>query len=131
MKKYLYLIILLCFCLGCQNSLNTFKKEGITHIDVYYIPFDILSPIETTQEYIKLDIHKKVIKGNDIEQICNELLLLKEIKGIDYMDTGIYLRADFYNKDKEVLRLLFDKVHFKIDNTTYKENTDLVNLLIK
>jgi hypothetical protein len=111
--------------------LNNLKKDDITHIDVYYVPFDILSPLGITEDDIKLDIHKKVINGNDIEQICNELLLLEKVKGVEFMDTGIYLRADFYNKDKEILRLLFDKNSFKIGNSIYNENTDLINSLIK
>lgn len=131
MKKYIFLITLLCFCLSCQDNLNDLKKDDITHIDVYYVPFDILSPIETTQEHIKSDAHKKIINGSDIEQIYNELLLLEKVKGVGFMDAGVYLRADFYNKDKEILRLLFDKNNFKIGNNIYNENTDLINALIK
>lgn len=131
MKKHISFIVLLSFCLSCQDSLNNLNKDDISHIDVYYVPFDILSPIETTQDHIKLDLYKKVIDGKEIENIYDELLLLKKVKNVEFNDTGIYLRADFYNQDKEILRLLFDKNSFKIGNSIYNENTDLINSLIK
>lgn len=128
MKKHLSLIILLCLSLSCKDNLD---KDNITHIDVYYVPFDILSPIGTTQDDIKSGFHRKIIDKKEIEKIYDELLILKEVKGVEFMDAGVYLRTDFYNKDKEILRLLFDKNSFKIGNNIYNENTDLINILIK
>lgn len=132
MKKYLFLIILSYSLQSCQNNLNQLKKDDITHIDVYYIPFSILLPVEITGEQIKSNSIKTTINDSlEIHQIYDKLLLLKEVKNVDFINTGIYLRVDFYNNNKENLKLLFDKNHFKIGDDFYIKDKDLIELLIK
>lgn len=132
MKKYLLLIILSYSLQSCQNNLNQLKKNEITHIDVYYIPFSILLPVEITEEQIKSNSIKTTINDSlEIRQIYDKLLLLKKVKDVDFINTGIYLRVDFYNNNKENLKLLFDKNNFKIGDDFYIKDKDLIELLIK
>lgn len=130
-KTYLIIIIVSSLVFSCEERYKSIDIKSITHIDVYHIPFSIMLPLGITQEEIKLDVHKKKITNKErILEIGNALLTLKKTKDAEFIDTGIYLRIDFYSNDKEVLKVLFDKRYFKIGSNTYMKNTRLVDLVM-
>lgn len=123
---------LTCLLLSCHNDLTQFKKENITRIEVHSIPFSILLPIEITEEQIKSNSIKTTIEDStEIRRIYEKILLLNKVKDINFIYTGIYLRADFYNGDKEILKLLFDRNYFKIGSDFYSKDEVLLESLIK
>jgi|TARA_B100000780_G_scaffold80054_1_gene54444 hypothetical protein len=126
-----FIIILICFLFfGCTKEIKIDRNQ-LTKIDVYYIPFDILSPVESKEGDIKLDIYKKTIIGNDLNEISVLLENLKLDKNNNFNENNVYLRADFFNSDKEILRVLFDKKTFFILGSEYKNDEKLIELLIK
>lgn len=132
MKKMICFTIILFVFLSCQSPLERFDCQKVDYIDVYFVPFDIMSPIEITKEHIKLDLHRKTISDKErIEKVCKEILSLKEQKGAGFMDGKIHLRIDFSHNEKEVLTILSDGNTFKIGRRIYELDTELLNLLIE
>lgn len=130
--KRIYIGILFLIFLSCQKGLKKFDCQKIDYINIYFVPFDIMSPIEFTKEHIKLELHKKTISDKDrIENICDRTLLIKKSEDVNFMNGKVHLRADFIRNEKEILTVLSDGNTFKIGRKLYEWDEDLIDLLIQ
>jgi hypothetical protein len=127
MKRiYFFLIILSIF--GCNQKIEI-NKESIDYVDVYYIPFDILAPIETTEHQIELDIYKKTLNNKTKDSVCEYINKLEEINDIHFNEDNISLRLDFFDQNTKVLKVLCDKNSFRINGNNYKMNEDFLSFI--
>ena len=116
--------------ISCQVK-PKIEKYNITHIHVFYTPFDISFPIGSTEEDARLVAKIELTDTLKIKQIKEEILNLSNSSILDdFYANNVYLVCDFFSKDKKVFSLIFDKNTIKINGKLYKNNTKLINSLI-
>ena len=132
MKKKLTYLLLIIICFGCGKDDILSKDLKFDKIKIYYVPFHITSPVGSTLEGFRNSKGITIVENDVIEEIRAKLLSLEKLKNdYEFSDTSIHLLCDFYEDNKKVLTLLHDTSHFEIEESIYKNNNDLINLLVK
>ena len=116
-KKQFLISVLILFSviviIGCKRNLTKIDNTSISHLDIYHISDGIILPLGINQNEIKSEANKLKITDKDkIEEICKAIFLLDINSNAVFEDSGIYLTVDFYNDDKEVFRMLYDRNFF-------------------
>lgn len=123
--RFIISVFILLMTISCNNSQREYKNIDL--IKVYYIPENIMSPVNSDSKGLR-KLTPKIIKDhNTINKVASMINNLSYIEN-DYGNGDIYLLCDLYIKDKKI-SLTYDRFKIKIDNKVFKTNDTLISLL--
>ncbi len=127
MKKILILLTSI-FLIACQTNKDDFNKT-VDSISVYSIKTTVHTPVSISREDIKSTPAKIIEDKKIIESILKQVATLALDNNAEPIIEDIYLRADFYAKNKTIGTILYNRFHIIIGKKQYKVDKKLLNLL--
>lgn len=106
------------------------KDLNIVKIDIYYLPLDLKTRTQVTEETIKVMKATKKITIDSIPCLLKELENIKLKEGWDSIDLRIL--CEIHYADSNIDQLGFDKnklIYF--NDKVYKKNRTLFNMIFK
>lgn len=130
MKKTLIIFLVALCLLSCKQEFDI-EKYDITKIEVFYVPFGILTPTQSDEKSIRGIKSYLIEEDSAISNIKNQIKKLSKSESETFNKNSIYLLCDFYTKDNKAFTLMFDKNFIDINGKTYDDNESLIDMLIK
>lgn len=131
MKKSIIVVFVVLLFIGCGSNLSV-EKYSITKIEVFYIPFDVLSPVQSDEQPLRKIPSFMISDAHEIDEIMAQVKNLKNSGFNKKLNRNhLYLACDFYEKEGKAFSLLYDKNIINIQGDDYGENKNLIEFLIK